>query len=473
MMIRLLVYCLVHTVTMSAMKLSLTSCPSPILDKWKEYDERCKQESPARRFHCQYDASEDKLFSACAVASKCGPGTHAHIDMERETVSCVSCSDMFYQQHGKMSFEYTQPNCDYKKKPCAEGKFQCEPSSSQQDYKCSCDHQMGYVPNKAMDCDCFEYDSICDCQYSPCADGQQLSANYSCVAVPATTTSQIREPTTTSEPAGVSPNTGAIIGTAIGSAAVIIVLAIICYCIWSRRQQIIKNWSSSGRSFPCCQEKTDTTDCSSSLIDWKKPACPTAPPDENSHPDDGQHTSGQTAEGPSEGSQSDEGQSERGQSDEGQSERKPIVEESTLDRSRDRLAVGTSAGESVMRDTELTVSENRMRERLKALGEAPIQHGALNINAKNVIVGPQGAIVEQQGALPAENNFHNLQVDMPYSDSFHTYPEVVETEVSDVSSEDCIHEDDTEVKQPFIKDKHPRPEGSLQNGNQSLIPSPV
>ncbi|XP_046548924.1 uncharacterized protein LOC124258905 isoform X2 [Haliotis rubra] len=182
-----------------------------------------------------------------------------------------------------MSYEYTQPNCDYKKRACADGKLQCESASSQQDYKCSCDHQKGYVPNNPTDCDCFKYDSICDCRYSPCADGQQLAANYSCVPVAATATAPTREPTTTSRPAGDSSNTGAVVGAVLGFVTVIIVLAIICYCIWRRKEQIIEKLSSSDRRFPCCPEKTDTTDSSkmvSPLIvsDQDKPLCPTAPP---------------------------------------------------------------------------------------------------------------------------------------------------------------------------------------------------
>ncbi|XP_046548929.1 uncharacterized protein LOC124258909 [Haliotis rubra] len=201
------------------------------------------------------------------------------------------------------------------------------------------------------------------------------------------------------------------------------------------------------------------------VSDQDKPLCPTAPPGENSHPDDGQHTRGQSAECPP----------ERSQSDEGQSEKTPIVaeEESTVDRSRDRLAVGTSAGESVMAETQMTVAEYRIKGRLKELSDAQVQNTGLTINAKNVIVGTQGAIVEQNGTMPTENKFNSLQVDMAYSDSSQTDPKQVDISLSDAATEDCMYEDETEVKQPFIKDKDPKPGRGLQNGHQSLIPSPV
>ncbi|XP_046377158.2 uncharacterized protein LOC124149535 [Haliotis rufescens] len=476
MMLRLIILCcLPHILIMSALKLDLPYCPATDSYKWKEYDRECQQESQTRRFHCQYDASNNTIFWACAVPSECGPGTHAHIDTQMETVSCASCSDDFYQQHGKMSFEYSQPNCDYKKQTCGEGKFVCEHSSTQQDYKCSCDHQKGYVPNKSTDCDCFTFDSICDCGYEPCADGQHLAANYSCVAVGATSTT--RKPTTESTSAAPGAHDSSLILKIVLPIVITVaVIAIIC-CMWKRRalQSVGKSYIrgkdiSSAQSPQCDFTAVRTADSSDGMSQPETREPPTAHLAENDHADEGQTERGRSVEG----------QPERGQSDDSQ----PIIpeQESSSDRSRQELAIGTSTGESVLKAAEMTVSQNLMKEKLKELSDAKSQpRDGLHIDARNVILGAQGTIVDQHanphviptGNNPPRDDASSLQMDMPPSYSSQTYPKQVDFALSDLDIENCTSEDETQMKQPLITARHPKPGNSLQNGKQSIITEQV
>ncbi|XP_071101112.1 uncharacterized protein [Haliotis cracherodii] len=481
MMLRLIILCcLPHILIMSALQLDVPYCPATGSSKWKEYDRQCQQESQTRRFHCQYDASRNTIFSACAVPSECGSGTHAHIDTKRNTVSCASCSDDFYQQHGKMSFEYSQPNCDYKKNTCGEGKFVCKASSTQQDYKCSCDHKKGYVPNKSTDCDCFMFDSICYCQYEPCADGQHLADNYSCVAIGATSTT--RKPITESTSAAPGArDSSLILGIVLPILIIVAVIATGC-CIWRRKRLQLGKYGSLGK---CCMRGKDisstqspwgdytgvgTVDSSDGMSLPETREQPTAPPAENNHADEGQTERGRSVEG----------QPERGQSDDSH----PIIpeQESSSDRSRQELAIGTSTGESVLKAAEMTVSQNLMKEKMKELSDAKSQpRDGVHIDAHNVILGAQGNIVNQRAnphVIPTGNNppredASSLQLDMPPSYSSQTYSNQGEVALSDLAIENCTSEDETAVKQPFITARQPKPGNSLQNGKQSIITEQV